>query len=217
MGRERPIVKKVRSFPKLVAQSRKHETNSPSVFVFCEKSTGAARFHAEANSDPEYIIERMAGLLAVQCLVRGSDPSDFAILVPAESALGSRLVGRAKELLEQGRAAASPATLSPRQREILQSVMSNRANKEIASLLNITVRTVKFHISQLLSKFGAENRSELVRRAAAHFRPDGVEPEHVNLDRRSDRMRPSDFRPMPVGSLHVAKRTARFAERVLTA
>jgi len=212
-------VKKVRSFPKLVAQGRKHETNPPNVFVFCEKSTGAARFHAETSSDPEYVIERMAGLLAVQCLVRGSDPGDFAILVPAESALGNRLVGRAKELLEQGRAAASPATLSPRQREILQSVMLSRANKEIASQLNITVRTVKFHISQLLSKFGAENRAELVRRAAAHFRPGGAqpEPEHVSLDRRSDRTGPSDFGPMPVGSFHVAKRTARFAERVLTA
>lgn len=211
-------MKKVRSFPKLLAQSRKHEMNSPSVFVFCEKSTGAARFHAETSSDPEYIVERMAGLLAVQCLVRGSDPGDFAILVPAESALGNRLVGRAKELLEQGRAAASPATLSPRQREILQSVMSNRANKEIASQLNITVRTVKFHISQLLSKFGAENRGDLARRAAAHFRPGSAVPEHVNLDRRSDRTRPSEFGPIPVGSLHVAvKRNARFAERVLTA
>ena len=211
-------MKKVQSFPKLVAQNKKQETNPPSVFVFCEKSTGAARFHAESSSDPEYIIERMAGLLAVQCLVRGSDPSDFAILVPAESALGNRLVGRAKELLEQGRAAASPAALSPRQREILQSVMSNRANKEIASQLNITVRTVKFHISQLLSKFGAENRADLARRAAAHFRPGSFGPEHVNLDRRSDRMRPSDFGPVPVGGFHVAvKRNARFGERVLTA
>src|ERR1700728_2125797 len=62
----RPIVKKLRSFPKLVPQSKKEETNPPNVFVFCEKSTGAARFHAESNSDPDYIVERMAGLLAVQ-------------------------------------------------------------------------------------------------------------------------------------------------------
>lgn len=205
-------MKKVRSFPKLVPQNRKNEANPPNVFVFCEKSTGAARFHTEGSSDPAYIIERMAGLLAVQCLVRGSDPSDFAILVPAESALGGRLVTRAKELLEQGREAASPATLSPRQREILQSVMSHRANKEIASQFNITVRTVKFHISQLLSKFGAENRADLARRAAGLFRPGGV-PEHVNLDRRSDRLRPAEFGPIPLA----AKRTARFGERVLSA
>jgi DNA-binding CsgD family transcriptional regulator len=212
-------VKKLRSFPKLVPQGRKDEANSPNVFVFCEKSTGAARFHAEANSDPDYIIERMAGLLAVQCLVRGSDPSDFAILVPAATVLGNRLVGRAKELLEQGREAASPATLSPRQKEILQSVMCNRANKEIASQLNITVRTVKFHISTLLSKFGAENRAELARRATAFMRPSVPSPESVNLDQRIDRMRPAEISPLQLGGrLHVqAKRQVRFGERVLTA
>jgi DNA-binding CsgD family transcriptional regulator len=212
-------VKKLRSFPKLVPQNKKEETNPPNVFVFCEKSTGAARFHAEPNSDPDYIIERMAGLLAVQCLVRGSDPTDFAILVPAASTLGSRLVSRAKELLEQGREAASPATLSPRQKEILQSVMCNRANKEIASQLNITVRTVKFHISSLLSKFGAENRSELARRATAFLRP-GPVPEPVNLDQRSDRARASEFGPIALGGrLHISakSRQARFGERVLTA
>ena len=212
-------MKKLRSFPKLV-QHKKETATPPNVFVFCEKSTGAARFHAEASSDQGYIIERMAGLLAVQCLVRGSDPGDFAILVPAASALGDRLVSRAKELLKQGREAASPATLSPRQKEILQSVMSNRANKEIASQLNITVRTVKFHISQLLSKFGAENRAELARRATSFLRPAITgEPEQVNLDRRSDRLRPSEFAPIPVGGLHMTTkpRHPRFSERVLSA
>jgi DNA-binding CsgD family transcriptional regulator len=214
-------VKKLRSFPKLVPQNKKEETNPSNVFVFCEKSTGAARFHADSNSDPDYIIERMAGLLAVQCLVRGSDPSDFAILVPAASTLGSRLVSRAKELLEQGREAASPATLSPRQKEILQSVMCNRANKEIASQLNITVRTVKFHISSLLSKFGAENRSELARRATAFLRPaPAAPPESHSLDQRSDRTGPSDFGPLALGGrLHISakSRQARFGERVLSA
>lgn len=213
-------MKKLRSFPKLVPQQTKKDTaNPPSVFVLCEKSTGAARFHTETNSDPEYIIERMAGLLAVQCLVRGSDPSDFAVLIPVASALGDRLISRAKELLDQGREAASPAMLSPRQKEILQSVMSNRATKEIASQLNITVRTVKFHISSLLSKFGAENRAELARRASAFLRPLTQEPEHINLDRRSDRTRPADFGPISVAGLQLTTkpRPARFGERVLTA
>ncbi len=213
-------MKKSPTFPKLVPQQgKRHQEahNPPSVFVFCEKCTGAARFHTETNSDPDYIIERMAGLLAVQCLVRGSDPTDFAILVPVTSALGERLISRAKELLDQGRQATSPASLSPRQREILQSVMSNRANKEIASQLNITVRTVKFHISTLLSKFGAENRTELARRAASFLRPASPEPEHIHLDdRRSDRSRPQDFTPLSV-QLTTKPRPARFGERVLSA
>jgi len=213
-------VKRVRAFPKLVPQGRKHESNPPNVFVFCEKSTGAARFHAESSTDPNYIIERMAGLLAVQCLVRGSDPSDFAILVPAATTLGERLVSRAKELLEQGREAAGPSTLSPRQKEILQSVMCNRANKEIASLLNITVRTVKFHISSLLTKFGVENRNELARRAAGLLHPGGAESGAVNLDRRSERVRPAEFGPVALNTaLQVTSKSrgTRYGERTLTA
>ena len=213
-------MKRVRAFPKLVPQSRKHESNPPNVFVFCEKSTGAARFHAESSSDPNYIIERMAGLLAVQCLVRGSDPSDFAILVPAATTLGERLVSRAKELLEQGREAAGPSTLSPRQKEILQSVMCNRANKEIASLLNITVRTVKFHISSLLNKFGVENRAELARRATGLLRVNNSETEAIHLDQRSDRLKRSEFGPIAVNNALQATakaRSTRFGDRVLSA
>jgi DNA-binding CsgD family transcriptional regulator len=213
-------VKKVRAFPKLVPQARKSEANPPKVFVFCEKSTGASRFHAESNSDPNYVVERMAGLLAVQCLVRGTDPGDFAILVPAEAVLTNRLVTRAKELLQEGRSNASPQTLSPRQKEILQSVVCNRANKEIASRLNITVRTVKFHVSSLLTKFGVENRNELARRAAGMLHPGLSETETINLDRRSDRLRPSEFAPIALStSLHVTSksRSARFGERILTA
>jgi DNA-binding CsgD family transcriptional regulator len=213
-------VKRVRAFPKLVPQGRKHESNPPNVFVFCEKSTGAARFHAESNSDPNYIIERMAGLLAVQCLVRGSDPNDFAILVPAATTLGDRLVSRAKELLQQGREAAGPSTLSPRQREILQSVMCNRANKEIASALNITVRTVKFHISSLLTKFGVENRSELARRAAGVLRIENSETETIDLERQLDRLRNAGFGPIAVNTaLQVTAkvRSARYGDRVLSA
>jgi DNA-binding CsgD family transcriptional regulator len=213
-------VKKVRAFPNLVTQGRKTDVNPPDTFVFCEKSTGASRFHVETNSDPNYIIERMAGLLAVQCLVRGSDPGDFAILVPAEATLADRLVSRAKELLQEGRANASPATLSPRQKEILQSVVCNRANKEIASRLNITVRTVKFHVSALLTKFGVDNRNELARRAAGFLRQAVGEAETINLDRRSDRLRPSEFAPISLNTaLRVTAKTrgTRFGERILTA
>ena len=173
----RPKVKKVRVFGKLVQHDKKQEPNKPNLFVFCETSTGVAQFRTEAYADTESTVERVAGLLAMQCLVRGQNPSDFQVLVPAEKVLMGRLVSRAEELLQEGRSIACPASLSPRQKEVLHSVLSNRANKEIASKLNITVRTVKFHISTLLSKFGVETRSELARRAAGFARPELLDPE----------------------------------------
>jgi len=174
-------VKKVRVFGK-PEQEKKQDTNKPDFFVFCEASTGVAQFRTESAADPESTVERVAGLLAMQCLVRGQNPTDFQVLVPAESTLMGRLVSRAEELLHEGRSITCPASLSPRQKEVLHSVLSNRANKEIASKLNITVRTVKFHISTLLSKFGVESRTELARRAAGFASPVLLEPATAEDD-----------------------------------
>ncbi|MGA2898620.1 MAG: helix-turn-helix transcriptional regulator [Candidatus Acidiferrales bacterium] len=186
-------MKKVRVFAKLIQREKKQISNEAKVFVFCETTTGVAQFRTESNADSESTVERVAGLLAMQCLVRGQNPNDFQVLVPAERDLMGRLVSRAEELLEEGRSIACPATLSPRQREVLQSVLSNRANKEIACKLNITVRTVKFHISTLLSKFGVETRSELARRAAGFVRPatfnaEAVAVENTSGDQRNVRL-----------------------------
>jgi DNA-binding CsgD family transcriptional regulator len=189
------------------------------MFVFCERATGAARFHAESGTDLNCTVERMASLLAIQCLVRGSDPGDFAILVPAEKILTNRLVSRAKELLKEGREARS-SSLSPRQREILQSVVCNRANKEIAWKLHISVRTVKFHISALLSKFHVTNRAELARKAMGFLPPTALDSEISELEPPSKLS--VDVEPRPVAlrsALHVASkaRNERFRERTLTA
>lgn len=160
-------VKKVRVLEELDRNAEGCSGNKPDVFVFYNKTTGAAQFRAEALSGEQDSIERAAGLLAIQCLVRGHDPENFLVLVPAADALSGRLVARAKELLNEGRSIAGPAPLSPRQKEILHSVVQNQANKEIASRLNITVRTVKFHISSLLNKFDVQSRGELARKAAS--------------------------------------------------
>jgi len=159
----------------------------------------------------------MAGLLAMQCLVRGTDPDDFEILVAAERGFASRLQSRAKELLEEGRAVASPC-LSPRQQEILHSVIRNQANKEIASKLNIAVRTVKFHISSLLSRFGVENRAELARRAAGFLRPamERVNPEPASEGSGRRPLGPMAVERSPI-QMTAKHRNASFARHVLSA
>jgi DNA-binding CsgD family transcriptional regulator len=212
-------VKKVRVFSKLVHSPAKKEETQPSFFVFCEKTTGVAQFRAGSLADSDCSLDRAAGLLAMQCLVRGHNPSDFTVLVPADKDFVGKLVTRATDLLEEGRAVSGPASLSPRQQEILHSVLCNRANKEIASNLNITVRTVKFHISSLLSKFGVENRTELARRAAGLLRPaglDGAAAVAQPLDESARR----ELGPQPVNTNYRVEnkaRSVRFPGRVLTA
>lgn len=55
-----------------------------------------------------------------------------------------------------------PAELSPREREVLDVLLENLSNKEIGNKLNISERTVKFHVSNLLQKFGVQRRADLI-------------------------------------------------------
>src|SRR5258708_967008 len=56
----------------------------------------------------------------------------------------------------------SVTNLSRREQEVLDSLLENLSNKEIASTLNIAERTLKFHVSNLLTKFGARRPAELI-------------------------------------------------------
>lgn len=55
-----------------------------------------------------------------------------------------------------------PSVLSPREQEVWALISQGRSNKEIARRLDITERTVKFHVTQLLNKFQVTNRRELM-------------------------------------------------------
>jgi DNA-binding NarL/FixJ family response regulator len=56
----------------------------------------------------------------------------------------------------------SPTELSRREQEVLSGLLENLANKEVADRLHISERTVKFHVSNLLAKFGVRRRADLI-------------------------------------------------------
>lgn len=60
----------------------------------------------------------------------------------------------------------APEPLTERETEVLQLLAQGKPNKEIAAALVISERTVKFHISSILRKLGAGNRTEAVTIAA---------------------------------------------------
>jgi DNA-binding NarL/FixJ family response regulator len=59
-----------------------------------------------------------------------------------------------------------PEPLTQREMDVLKLLATGKPNKEIAAQLFITERTVKFHVSSILGKLGAGNRTEAVTMAA---------------------------------------------------
>jgi DNA-binding CsgD family transcriptional regulator len=138
----------------------------PSVYLFYEKTTGTAHFHVEAGPSGELPIDHAAGLLAMHCMVRGQSPSDYLIMVPAASENLHGLAEKAQQLLDAGHSVKTSVRLTRREEEVLDGILRSLANKEIASELNLSERTVKFHVSSLLAKFKVRSRMELMREAS---------------------------------------------------
>lgn len=158
---------------KLIRRSEQHHPLSSSRsamyrdrYYFYEKNTGVTHFHVDAGPEGCFPVDQAAGLLAMHCMVRGQNPSDYEVMVKAENEILEGLAEKAEKLLQAGHSVSSPVKLTRREEEVLGGVMKSLANKEIAATLNLSERTVKFHVSALLAKFRVRGRMELVREAS---------------------------------------------------
>jgi len=52
--------------------------------------------------------------------------------------------------------------LTPREMMVLRLMAAGLSNREIAGSLTISERTVKFHVTSILNKLGADNRTQAV-------------------------------------------------------
>jgi DNA-binding CsgD family transcriptional regulator len=154
-------------------------------FFFYEKNTGVSHFQVESDDQGRFPVEQAAGLLAMHCMVRNQIPEDYVVMVQAESSHLAGLTEKAQKLLEAGRSVKSHVKLTRREEEVLNGVMRSQANKEIAAALNLSERTVKFHVSSLLAKFRVRGRMELVREATQHTSPNI--PVHAPVATRESR------------------------------
>jgi len=62
-----------------------------------------------------------------------------------------------------GEGVAEPNSLTTREVAVLRHLASGKPNKEIATVLSISERTVKFHVSSVMTKLRARNRTEAVK------------------------------------------------------
>ena len=99
--------------------------------------------------------DQRAARIPLACLARLQRA--FADGQPASGPVGSRAAAdpRAPRLIEQ---------LTSRELEVLAMLAAGRSNQGIASHLVISLDTVKKHVSHLMGKLGAANRTEAVAR-----------------------------------------------------
>ena len=114
-------------------------------------AAGASGFVLKSSA-PAELIEAIHAALAGRTFV-----------TPEVAAEGIAVDGRSRR--PEGGAAAS---LTPRQREILQLLAAGKAVKEIAALLGVSTRTVEFHKYKMMETLGLRTGAELVRFAFEH-------------------------------------------------
>jgi DNA-binding NarL/FixJ family response regulator len=110
--------------------------------------------------------ERILGALRAGArgyLLKGASRQEIFDAVRTVHAGGSLLEpGVTTRLLDHVREGEQREPLTPRELEVMSLISEGLHNSEIAARLFVTERTVKFHVSSILAKLGADNRTEAV-------------------------------------------------------
>jgi len=126
-------------------------TMNPDVDIAAEAFRVGASAYLLKNSKPSELLQ------AVHDVVRG-----LSYMTPQ--------ISRAMEesFIRDPAAVNRPKQLTDRQREVLQMLAEGRSMKEIAYILRITHRTVRFHKSRIMEELSLTSNSELVQYAIKH-------------------------------------------------
>jgi DNA-binding NarL/FixJ family response regulator len=123
--------------------------------MHAEAQLAAEAFRAGASG---YVLKSSAGEELIAAIHEVAKGRAYVTPLITKDIL-SFLMGAAR----QGR---QPAVkLTPRQREVLQLVAEGRTMKEVASILNISARTVESHKYDMMESLGVQTNAELVQYA----------------------------------------------------
>jgi DNA-binding NarL/FixJ family response regulator len=135
------------------------------VAAFAREGRGIVVFTAYDSDDDVFRAIRGG---ARGYLLKGSPAAEIAQAIrqvhAGESYLSPRIAAKLVKDVTQPRGRGG--ALSARERGVLRLVAAGQSNKQIAKTLSISERTVKFHVTAVFNKLGADNRAQAVALAA---------------------------------------------------
>jgi DNA-binding NarL/FixJ family response regulator len=137
----------------------RHEAPSCEVVVYTIHDTEQVMREALEAGARGYVLKADAArnlVMAVESL--GAHKPFFPS--PAAGLLLDDYLGEAAEVGEH-----APSRLTPREREVLQLLAEGHTNKDVARRLEIAVKTVEAHRTNVMSKLGLHSVGDLVRYA----------------------------------------------------
>jgi DNA-binding NarL/FixJ family response regulator len=137
-----------------LVQLRQGGNKVPVVFLTMHRDVSFARRALDAGASG-FVLKHSASvelIVAIRAALEG------------KTYLTPQLAGDILETMKQGseRVGDPLASLTPRQREVLQLLAEGHLSKEIASKLLISVRTVEYHKYQMMETLGINTNSDLI-------------------------------------------------------
>jgi NarL family two-component system response regulator LiaR len=110
---------------------------------------------------------------AFSYLLKTSRASEIAQAIRAavkgQSVLEQQVAAKMMNRLRQPKQAAEPHhDLTEREMEVLRLIAAGKSNQEVADELFIGIKTVKFHVTNILAKLGVEDRTQAAIYAFKH-------------------------------------------------
>jgi DNA-binding NarL/FixJ family response regulator len=143
-----------------LAQLRQGGDRTPVVFLTMHRDVTFARRALDAGASG-FVLKHSASVELVAAI---------RAALQGKTYLTPQLAGEVLEAMKEGpeRADDPIASLTPRQREVLQLLAEGRSAKEIAANLGISARTVEFHKYQMMETLDLHTNAELIHFAIKH-------------------------------------------------
>ena len=164
----------VRSYPSAGEFLVSEDARSPGCIVLDVGLPGMSGMdlHAALSQRDDASVVFLTGRADVEMSVRAmkagavdflSKPVKRDALIDAVQRALARDTDRRERHHEQAALQALYESLSPRERTVYDGVVSGKLNKQIASEIGTSIRTVKFHRARVMEKLGARSVPDLVR------------------------------------------------------